>query len=293
MGLGCGGYSKLGQGTGRSRAESVAVVRRALDLGITLFDTAESYGTEEILGEGLRGVGRDSVVVATKKSAWEAVTARSLREGLEASLKRLGMDCVDVYFLHAVTPGGYDYAVRELYPALLKLRGEGKLQFAGVTEGFEGDRSHEMLGRAVVDGFWDVVMAGFNILNQTARERVFSVTRKKGIGTMVMFAVRKALKDEARLREVLADLRTRGRLGSGLADDSLAFLVRTGGAESLQDAAYRFCRHEPGVDAVLSGTGDIAHLEANAASLANPPLPAGDRELLARVFAGVDDVSGG
>ena len=67
VGLGCGGPSRLGQATGKSEQESISVVRQAQDLGITLFDTAEAYGTEAIVGKALQSVPRDQVVIATKK----------------------------------------------------------------------------------------------------------------------------------------------------------------------------------------------------------------------------------
>src|SRR5882672_2608160 len=65
-GLGCGGNSRIGQGAGLSTAQSVALVREALDLGVNLIDTAEGYGTEEIVGEAIKGRPRDSVIVSTK-----------------------------------------------------------------------------------------------------------------------------------------------------------------------------------------------------------------------------------
>ncbi|MCB1812851.1 MAG: aldo/keto reductase, partial [Candidatus Competibacteraceae bacterium] len=65
-GLGCGGSSRLGQSTGKSTADSVALVRAALDLGVNFIDTATAYGTEDIVGEAIRAVPRDTVVVSTK-----------------------------------------------------------------------------------------------------------------------------------------------------------------------------------------------------------------------------------
>src|SRR5450755_3272725 len=67
-GLGCGGFSKLGLGTGQSADHAVGIIRQALDLGVTLLDTAAVYGTEDVVGAALRGVPRDSVVVCTKAS---------------------------------------------------------------------------------------------------------------------------------------------------------------------------------------------------------------------------------
>ena len=64
-GLGCGGASRLGQGDGKSQAESVALVRRAHELGVNFFDTARAYGTEEVVGNAITGR-REEVVVSTK-----------------------------------------------------------------------------------------------------------------------------------------------------------------------------------------------------------------------------------
>ena len=76
-------------------------------------------------------------------------------------------------------------------------------------------------------------------------------------------------------------------------DDPVGFLVGEGGAGSVTEAAYRFCRWEPGLDVVLSGTGRVEHLRANARSLDMPDLPARDRARLGAMFARVDDVTGG
>ena len=76
------------------------------------------------------------------------------------------------------------------------------------------------------------------------------------------------------------------------ADDPLGFLVSDGAAASVPEAAYRFCRYEPGVHVVLSGTGNPEHLEANAASLNRPPLASVPLLLLRRLFERVDCVSG-
>ena len=297
MGLGAGGHSRLGQSYGNTEAESEEVVRRALELGVNFFDTAEAYDTEEILGRGLRGVTRDKVVISTKKSTWGddgPPRAGEIAPALEASLRRLDTDYVDVYHLHGLSRDRYDYAMAELVPELERLREQGKIRFLGVTEAFASDPGHEMLQRAVEDSCWDVMMVGFNLLNQSARDRVFTMTRQKDIGVLIMFAVRRALSNPEVLAEVMASLRERGKLGSDIAADTdpLPSLVRDDGAESLQDAAYRFCRYEPGVHVVLSGTGKVAHLEANAASLDRPPLPDADVARVKEMFASVDDLSG-
>ena len=74
------------------------------------------------------------------------------------------------------------------------------------------------------------------------------------------------------------------RARSPTTPDPLGFLVHPGGASSVIDAAYRFVRHEPGVDVVLFGTGDVGHLRTNIDSLLKPPLPQADRDRLAGLF---------
>lgn len=299
MGLGAGGASRLGQGTGKTEAESVAVVREALDAGVNFIDTAESYGNEEIIGKAIDGRDRGGIIVSTKKTSavdGRPVRADELSLGLDSSLRRLGTDHVDVYHLHGVAVDHYDYAAGELVPEMLKLKAAGKIRFLGITEAFGSDSAHRTLSRAVQDDCWDVMMVGFNILNQCARERVFAEAIRKRIGILVMFAVRRAFSDPERLGEIMDDLARRGRIDSdpGRKHDSLGFLVHeAGGATGIPDAAYRFCRYEPGVHVVLSGTGDPVHLRANLESLSRPPLPAADIAKLRDMFVRVDDVSGG
>jgi len=295
MGLGAGGASRIGQGTGRTEAESVAVVRRALDLGVNIIDTAEVYGTEAIVAKAIRESGRKDVVISTKKTtavAGRPVTPGELADGLEGSLTRLGVERVDIYHLHGVSPDHYRYTRENLVPAMLKLKSQGKIGFLGITEAFESDRGHRTLAEAVKDDCWDVIMVGFNLLNQAARERVLPACREKAIGVLNMFAVRRALGDWACLEDVLADLGKRELVDGRAVKDTLDSLIREGGAASLQDAAYRFCRYEPGIHVVLSGTGNLGHLKENVDSLARPPLPAEAAARLRGLLVRVDDISG-
>jgi L-galactose dehydrogenase len=75
-------------------------------------------------------------------------------------------------------------------------------------------------------------------------------------------------------------------------ENPLGFLTAEGVASSLPEAAYRFCRWEPGMDVILSGTGSVEHLRDNAASLSLPPLPDAVTERLRQLFARIDSVSG-
>src|SRR6187397_1902175 len=112
MGLGAGGHSRLGQSQGKSEAESIAVVRRALELGANLVDTAEAYRTEPIVGKALVGVARDSYVLSTKKGPRTPeglISAADYRAGVEAGLQRLGLDSVDILHVHGVKAHEYNY----------------------------------------------------------------------------------------------------------------------------------------------------------------------------------------
>lgn len=297
MGLGAGGHSRLGQSTGRSEADSIAVVHRALELGVNFFDTAEGYGTEPIVGRALSGVPRDRYILSTKKNVTSQdrrLTAAEFTQGVHACLQRLGVDYVDIFHLHGVKPHDYDYALNEIVPALQKLQAAGAIRFLGITESFGSDTQHATLSRAVHDDCWDVMMVGFSLLNQTARERVFPYTQAKGIGTLIMFAVRRALTHPDQLRPLIAKLVAQGQIDKDAVDldNPLDFLIAPSVAGSLAEAAYRFCRYEPGADVVLSGTGNLAHLDENYRSLHQPPLPDAAAAQLRAIFAGVDTESG-
>jgi aryl-alcohol dehydrogenase-like predicted oxidoreductase len=288
-GLGCGGFSRLGLGTGKSEAEAAALVRQALDLGINLLDTAAVYGTEAVVGQAIKSVSRDRVVIATK--AWiPRSEGRSAADtavaSLDNSLRQLGTDYVDIFQLHGVSPRTYDRALDIIAPALLKERAKGKLRYLGVTETGSSDPEHDMVQRAVEDGVWDVVMIAFHMMHQNARTKVFPRTLANRVGTLLMFAVRNIFSRPERLAVALRELTANGQLPRWLADapNPLGFLVHQGGASSITDAAYRFVRHEPGVDVVLFGTGDPAHLRSNIASLLAPPLPSADRQTLSKLF---------
>ena len=129
-------------------------------------------------------------------------------------------------------------------------------------------------------------MVGFHMLHQGARRNVFPVTQRKGVGTLLMFAVRSIFADPPRVAREMKALAAKGLVEKwlGETDDPLGFLVHEGGAASMIEAAYRFARHEPGVDVMLFGTGDAAHLRANVASLIKPPLPEADRAKLVALF---------
>jgi aryl-alcohol dehydrogenase-like predicted oxidoreductase len=275
-GLGCGGNSRLGLGRGASFDDCVAVVRTAVDLGVNFLDTAEAYGTEEIVGAAARSYDRNRLVISTKAifragdETGETVTRR-----VDEALRRLGLDYVDIFHFHAVAPATYDHHRDVLAPALLKLKEQGKVRHVGITETGPRDPEQKMLARAIQEAPWEVIMLAYSLMNQGARRNVFPVTQRRGIGTLLMFVVRNIFSNAAYRRDVLAKLVEQGQLDVSILSkgDPLEFLVSEGGAQSITDAAYRYARHEQGADVILFGTGDKAHVKDNVASILRPALP--------------------
>ncbi|UUU34799.1 aldo/keto reductase [Streptomyces sp. CA-210063] len=152
VGLGCMGMSWGYDELGRDENESIGVIRRAVELGVDLIDTADQYGpfTNELLvGKALKGY-RDKVLLATKGGLVvdDPATYRSHRDGrpeylrsaVEASLRRLDVDHVDLYQLHRIDP---EVPVEESWGALAELVKEGKLGALGLSEA-----SADEIGRA-------------------------------------------------------------------------------------------------------------------------------------------------
>ena len=297
-GLGCGGPSRLGmRNDPQSANHAVGLVKQGLDLGINFLDTAQTYGTEPIVGRAIGGMPRDKLVISTKKtlpSEDHPDPENEISEGLEQSLKLLGTDYIDVYHLHGVEPKDYGFAKERLLPVMRRLKEQGKIRFIGVTEGFVLDPSHQMLQSSLAEDVWDVVMVGFNMLNPSARKTILSATMEKGVGVLNMFAVRRALSQPQRLQSLCAELIASKAIDSdGLnPSDPLGFVLQMSDAATLPEAAYRFCRHQPGIHVVLTGTGNPEHLRENVAAILKPALPEAVVRKLDDLFGRLDSLSG-
>ena len=205
---------------------------------------------------------------------------------LDASLKRLRTDRVEVFLFHGIAPQHYGYVREELAPALIAEQQKGKIGHLGLSETGPNDPEHKMLRRALDDPLWEVGMLAFHMMNQNARQEVFPRALAQGFGTLLMFVVRNIFSKPGLLAETMRGLAAGGKVPADLAarENPLDFLIHPAGAASLLDAAYRFARHEPGSDVVLFGTSDIAHMKTNVASILAPPLPAADVARLYELF---------
>lgn len=295
-GLGCGGSSKLGLAAGHSKEHAVGIVQRALDLGVNFIDTAQYYSTEPIVGAAIRERTRDALVISTKHKTTlpdgQVFTVPEILAGLDRSLRSLGTDYVDVFCLHTVQPHEYARVMAEIVPALLREKEKGKFRFLGITEFAGRDPQHDTMAQALEHDCWDVMMVAFHMLNQNARHRVFTGTRDKNIGTLIMFAVRAIFSVPGRLQDDIKELVKEGKLPKWMADKKqpLDFLLQDGGAQSIIEAAYRYARHEPGAHVTLFGTGNPDHIEPNVRAILQPPLRENDRKKIVELFGNLENV---
>jgi L-galactose dehydrogenase len=299
VGLGTGGPSRLGLAKGHSADSIIGLVQYAIDQGINLIDLSPAYGNDRLVADAIR-TRRQDVVLASKailgppvwpfegtrlasrisarfgKETGYVTSASVLEKRLDTTLRRLSRDHIDIFSLYSVLPGQYAAAVDRLMPALLRLKEKGKIRAVGMTESFERDPQHATLARAAASGSFDTIMIGLNFINGTGIP-VAAEARQHGTGIIAMYAVR-PFRSEQNTESLLQ--------GSGVSLAELKSLLKAHGVGSLQEAAMRFCRHDAGAGVVLTGTGDIGHLQANIKAAAAGPLPAQLAAELRRIFPG-------
>jgi aryl-alcohol dehydrogenase-like predicted oxidoreductase len=184
IGLGAMGMSHGYTGAGTDDDQSIRTIHRALDLGVTLIDTAEVYGpyiNEELIGRALQGR-RDQVVLATKfglvshtgrPGATDSSPA-NVRAAVEGSLTRLGTDRIDLYYQHRVDPGT---PIEETVGALADLVAEGKIQHIGLSEA-----GPETIRRAHAVHPVTAVQSEYSLFTRDPEARVLPVLRELNIG---------------------------------------------------------------------------------------------------------------
>ncbi len=309
LGFGCGAVGGLM--TKGDPADQERAVARALEAGINYFDTAALYGN----GESERNLGRvlarlkPDVVVGTKVRLAPEDMARigaAIGEALDASLKRMGRDSVDLFQLHnPIETSGragsmkVEAVLDEVVPAFEKLRRAGKIRFAGITATGESGA----LRRVVDAQAFDTAQVMYNMLNPSAGGpmpanapgqdygRLLEHTRKARMGVIGIRALAGGALSGSEARHALA-MQVVEPIGSGRDFRSdverakrFEMLIREGFANSLTEAAMRFTIAHDGMTTMIIGYSTLDHLEQAIAAAEKGPLPRAALERVAQLAA--------
>ena len=257
-----------------SEKEAIKMVRTSIELGVNFFDTAPNYGfgTSELrLGKALRGIDRNTIVVNTKFGHTESgdtnYQSDYIRESLEGSLKRLGLDYVDSLIFHNPPSAYLDGNKNDHYEILEELKEEGKIKAYGASL----DTYHEMKLFMETTNC-EVIEAFFNILHQDTA-RAFDLALEKKVGIIAKIPLdsgwlagkygAESTFNDIRKRWSKDDIKVRASL-----IESLKKMI--GEEHNLSQTAISFCLAYDAVSTVIPGNASIDQLKNNVDSVTKP-----------------------
>lgn len=308
LGFGCGAVGGLM--VRGAPADQERTVARALEAGVNYFDTAVAYGdgeSERNLGRVLKTLKPAEAKVGTKVRLPSATFGRigeTIAASLEASLKRLGLERVDIFHLHnpiTLNGGGETLSAAqvlgEVVPAFEKLQSEGKLRFLGITAVGDTEALHKVIDARVFDS----AQVGYNMLNPSAGAelpqpfpaqnfaRLFDHTRAAGVGVVGIRVLAGGALSGSSERHAIASPAPEP-IGSARTYEAdverarqLVPLVAQGFARSLPEAAVRFAMAHPAMGTILVGMATPEQFDDALAAVQRGPLPPAALALLAKL----------
>jgi aryl-alcohol dehydrogenase-like predicted oxidoreductase len=270
----------------------IQLLHRAADLGVTLLDTAETYGkgrSEELIGQALGH--RPEITVATKCAGWgpgkdiniKDFSADGMVRSAETSLRKLRRDCLDIFQLHSPTLAVLQKL--EWAEGFQRLKAAGKIRFTAVS--LDG----------IADGIWlldnfpvDAVQLIYNLLHPQAAENLLPRCQQAGVGVLVRMPFQRGILTGKFLPGVPVPAANRASLErerlEPLIERAEAFrgltASRPGGMAGL---AVQYALAHPAVSCLIPGARSLTQLEENIGYGAVPPMSAGEAEAIRRIQA--------
>jgi aryl-alcohol dehydrogenase-like predicted oxidoreductase len=280
-------------------ANAVAVIDRAIALGITLIDTADhgDGNNEEVLGTALTGK-RDRVVLCSKfgnMRGWSSAGDKTVdgspayaREALEGSLKRLKTDYLDLYYLHRVDP---EIPIEDSIGGMVRLKEEGKIRHIGLSES-----GADTLRRAAKVHAITALQSEYSLMTREYERDTFATARKLGIGVVAYYPLARGFFAGAITAPPDDGRKGVPRFNADNLPHNLALLDRFRALAAAKDAtpgqlALAWLCHRPGQVVPIPGTNSIAHLEENAAA-AEIALTPSDMAAIEALFPPEGGISG-
>lgn len=276
LGFGCMRLPVLStEGNPIDRAEGKRMVDRAIDGGVTYFDTAYGYHNEEsevFVGEALKGL-RNRVTLTTKLPCWKVEKREDMDALLDTQIKRLQTDHVDFYLLHALNANSYDKMVSlGVFEFLDRAQAQGKIRYPGFS--FHDDSA---TFRRIVDAYpWKLAQVQMNILDEDKQATMEGVryAGSKGIGIVVMEPLRG------------------GALARTLPPEVRDIYAHASVQHSAVEWAFRYLLDKSEFITILSGMSDMQQLEDNLRIFSEAGvdcLSSEQRDMLAQVRAAYEN----